>query len=139
MDKLSSDMQSSLNIQNDVKENREKQFLNTFPWTDKIDNTLYVKYLTHNKNRRNPRFFKKQKILFCHLHEDVGIPARSWTFVHLGVTIKLPDQYVYIILYLTTFLTSKSLSIVPIAYRTGQIISLIVEVHNISKHNLKIY
>ena len=92
MDKLSSDMQSSLNIQKDVKENREKQFLNTFSKSDQTKNILYVKYLTHNKSRRNPRFCEKQKILFCHLHEDLDIPAKSWKFVHLGVTIKLPDQ-----------------------------------------------
>ena len=46
-----SEMQSSLNIQTEVKENREKQFLNTFPKSDntKSDNTVCIKYQSHNK------------------------------------------------------------------------------------------
>ena len=137
----SSEMQSSLNIQTEVKENREKQFLNTFPKSDntKSDNTVCIKYQSHNKTRREPRFCKQQKILFLHLHEDLDIPGRSWKFVNLGVTIQLPDQFIYIISYLTSFLTSKGLSVVPITYRTGQIVPLIVEVHNISKYNLKVH
>ena len=57
----------------------------------------------------------------------------------MNISIKLPDLYVYTLLYITSFLASKGLTIVPINFRTGEIVCLIVEAHNISNQNLLIH
>ena len=48
-------------------------------------------------------------------------------------------MYIYTISYITSLLSSKGLTIVPINIRTGEIIRLIVDVHNISNQNLLIH
>ena len=130
---------SSLQANNEeVARRREEQFLNSFQKPVE-NNTIYIDVLNHLQKGRFPRFNERSKILSCHLHEELNIPAKSWKFVNLNISIKLPDQYVYTLSYLTSFLASKGLSIVPINLRTGEIVRLIVEVHNISNTNLRIH
>lgn len=123
-----------------LAERRLEQYINAFPQKPPENNTVYIEVLNHYpQGGRFPRFNPKTKILFCHLHEELYIPARSWKFVNLNLSIKLPDLYVYTLSYITSFLSSKGLSVVPINLRTGDIVRLILEVHNTSKQNLKIH
>ena len=123
-----------------LAEQRREQFINDFPKKPPEINTVYIEVLNHHtKGRRFPRFNPKSKILSCHLHEELNIAAKSWKFVNLNVSIKLPEQFVHTLLYITSFLSSKGLTIVPSNLRTGETVRLIVEVHNISNQNLRIH
>ena len=76
-----------------LEEQRSIQFLNTFPKPEQPENnTVYIEIFNHQtKGGRFPHFNPKSKILSCHLHEDLHIAAKSWKFVNLNVSIKLPD------------------------------------------------
>ena len=101
------------------------------------NNTVYIELLNHHtEGGRFSRFNPKSKILFFHLHEDLQIAAKSWKFVNLNVSIKLPDFYLYTLSHKTNFFSSKGLAIVLIELRRGSIVCLIVELHNISNQNL---
>ena len=126
---------SSLNVADTkLRLNREEQTLSNTP----ENNTVFVEVRNDYPKGRFPRFNPRTKILSCHLHDDLLTHARSWKFVNLNISIKLPTQYVYTISHITSFLASKGLSIVPLHFRTGEIVRLIVEVHNISNQQLKI-
>ena len=104
------------------------------------NNTVYVELLNHYPaGGRFPRFNKIQKIIFFHLHESVHIPAKSWKFVNLNVSIKMPDYYVYTLSNITSFLAGKGLSIVPINLTKGSVVRIIVELHNISNQAWQIH
>ena len=124
-----------------LKGQRHIKILNTFPKSEQPENnTVYIEVLNHHtKGGHFPLFNPKSKILSCHLHEEINIAAKSWKFVNLNVSIKLPDLFVYTLSHITSFLASKGLTIVPINFRTGEIVRLIVEVHNISNQNLRIH
>ena len=92
-----------------LKEQRHTQFLNTFPKSEQPENnTVYIEALNHHtKGGCFPRFNPKSKMLSCHLHEKINIAAKSWKFVNLNVSIKLPDLFVYTLSHITRFLASK--------------------------------
>ena len=61
-----SEMLPSLNARIKAKQDRNDNYLNTFPEPDEkmTNNTILIQILNHNKNRRKPRFCNRSKIPF---------------------------------------------------------------------------
>ena len=136
-------LSNECSIENNDAETKRKLFLNTF--APKLilapeNITVFVELLNHYPTGgRFPRFNPNKKFLYFHLHGSVQIPAKSWKFVNLNVSIKMPDHYLYTLCQITSFLASKGFTIVPINLAKGSIVRLIVELHNISNQAWKLH